>query len=144
MKQPNDPESVNKLASVAMPLSKLSRKLIGIGKTDDPHHPIRKKMTAREMVAQLFVSNCALCVLSRFAICEHVLHPNQADPNAEFIEAMHCTGASSVMYPVWNAYGVGVGTLASLLLMLRFYVELPIHCKDRASIVHAMRYTIHG
>jgi hypothetical protein len=64
------------------------------------------------------------------------------DANVEFIEAVHLAGASSVLYPVWNGFDQGgLSTLASLVFMIKFYSELPIHSQKRDSILHAARNT---
>jgi hypothetical protein len=64
------------------------------------------------------------------------------DANVEFIEAVHLAGASSVLYPVWNGFDQGgLSTLASLVFMIKFYSELPIHSQKRDSILHAVRNT---
>lgn len=76
----------------------------------------------RDIISQLFLRNCGLCVLSRFGITDDIHEPTAkgADSNLEFIEAVHMAGATTVMYPLWagNAQGA-LGTLGTLLFFIR-------------------------
>jgi hypothetical protein len=99
--------------------------------------------TSSDVIHQLYVKNCALCVLSRFGLTDDV--PSNKSPiiesNWEFIEAVHLAGACTVMAPLWEAGGQGLGTLANLIFLIRFYSILPSKSRDRISINETVRRT---
>jgi hypothetical protein len=81
----------------------------------------------RDIVAQLFLRNCGLCVLSRFGMTDDIPDPSPklADSNAEFVEAMHMAGATTVMYPLWSGNAQGaLGTLGTLLFFVRYAADM--------------------
>jgi hypothetical protein len=98
-------------------------------------------LTAEDLVRKLYVKNCALCILSRFGLTDDVLLTNSltVDSNWEFVEAVHAAGACSVMLPLWEGGGQGLGTLAHLLFLIRFYSILPSKSRERLSIVETCR-----
>ena len=103
----------------------------------------RNTLSSRDIIRQIFVRNCALCVLSRFGLCDDVptvRNLEKCDSNCEFIEAMHLAGAKGVMYPLWSggAQG-GLTTLAHLIFMVRFYSILPAHSKNPHAVVETVR-----
>lgn len=97
--------------------------------------------TVSDLIYQIYVKNCALCVLSRFGLTDDV--PSNKSPiieaNWEFIEAMHLAGACSIMVPLWEGGGQGIGTLAFVVFLIRFYSILPSKSRDRLSIVETVR-----
>lgn len=110
--------------------------------------------TSRDVIKQLRVSNCALCVLSHFDLTSDVhslLHSSATtttttgvdicDANCEFLEALHLAGAKTILSPLWNGNSEGIAALAHLLFQIRFYSVLPSLSKDRTSIVEACRST---
>jgi len=78
----------------------------------------------------------ATCTQSPF--CEAKV----VDANCEFIEAAHCAGATTILHPMWGTFEQGgLSTLSTLVFLVRFYSELPIHSRKRHSISHAVRNT---
>lgn len=110
---------------------------------DDARHTL----SAKEIVQQVFVKNCALCVLSRFGLIDDlkdIRSPagwNLCDINCEFIEALHLAGAKTVVNPLWDGNSAGLGALAHLIFLVRFYSILPTNSKSRLSIVETCRQT---
>jgi len=100
----------------------------------------RDSLNSKEFVAQLYVRNCALCVLSRFGIADDISDVRQGELNVEFIEAAHMAGATTLLYPIWSGgTQAGVGILAAQVFLIRFYTELPFHSADKRSVVTACR-----
>ena len=46
----------------------------------------------RDLVQQMYLRNCALCVLSRLGVTDDILDPRGAEANTEFIDAAHLAG----------------------------------------------------
>ena len=45
---------------------------------------------------------------------------------------MHLAGATTVMYPLWGCFEQGgLGPLAALIFLVRFYTELPVFSRVR-------------
>jgi hypothetical protein len=92
---------------------------------------------ARAIVSQLYLKNCALVVLSRLGVLDNVQAKHLALTGAEggvikdaawnILEAFQLAGACTVVCPLWGggATGGDLGQLARLILLLRFYFELP-------------------
>ena len=105
--------------------------------------------TSRDVIKQLRVSNCALCVLSHFDLTSDVLDirantsggVDTCDANCEFLEALHLAGAKTILSPLWNGNSEGNAALAHLLFQIRFYSILPSLSKDKTSVVEACRAT---
>ena len=99
--------------------------------------------TASDIIHQIYLKNCALCILSRFGLTDDV--PTSKSPiidgNWEFIEAVHLAGACTVIVPLWEAGGQGLGTLACLVFLIRFYSMLPSKSRDRISVNETVRKT---
>eukprot|EP01038_Epipyxis_sp_PR26KG_P007843 gene7843-10650_t len=99
------------------------------------------QLSSRQVTKQLYVRNCALCVLSRFGITDHVTEPmpKAAEANTEFIESMHLAGANTIMYPAWSggAAAGGLSSLATSLFLLRFYTILPSYSRHPRPVVEA-------
>lgn len=101
---------------------------------------LRKGLSSGDLVAQVTLANCALCVLSRHGITDGSLNKTVMEANVELIDAAHLAGACTVMYPCYNAGNMGgLSTLANLLFFLKFYMELPIHSRERHSVCIAVR-----
>ncbi len=107
-------------------------------------------LSGKDIVAQLYLKNCALCMLSRFAITDDVVdvkpsadgNLGNCESNVEFIDSLHLAGACTVIYPLWSPISQGViGILASQLFLIRFYVELPLLSRSKRSIIEAVRRT---
>ena len=91
----------------------------------------------RAIVSQLYLKNCALVVLSRLGVLDNVQAKHLALTGAEggvikdaawnILEAFQLAGACTVVCPLWGggATGGDLGQLARLVLLLRFYFELP-------------------
>lgn len=99
--------------------------------------------SASDFVKKIYVRNCALCVLSRFGLTDDVTQVDSLsiDSNWEFVEAMHISGACSVLVPLWYQNSHGMSTLADLLFLIRFYSILPSKSRERLSIVETVRRT---
>lgn len=52
----------------------------------------RSTINASDFVKQIYIKNCALCVLSRFGLIDDVYDINECDPSTEYIEAVHMAG----------------------------------------------------
>jgi len=61
-------------------------------------------MNSKEFIAQLYVKNCALCVLSRFGIADDVSDIRQGEANVEFLEAVHMAGIIIIIYNIAMLY----------------------------------------
>lgn len=46
-------------------------------------------MDSADIIKQLYVKNCALCILSRFGITDDVFEFDKLDTNTQFLEALH-------------------------------------------------------
>ena len=46
-------------------------------------------MDSADIIKQLYVKNCALCILSRFGLTDDVFEFDKLDTNTQFIEALH-------------------------------------------------------
>lgn len=101
----------------------------------------RRELSAPDLVAQVNLRNCALAVMSRFGVCDGALSGSGVvDANVEYLESMHMIGAATVMYPMQNTGDQGgLNTLASTLFLVKFYVELPAHSRERLSVCKAHR-----
>ena len=105
----------------------------------------RDQFSAKDVVQQVFVKNCALCTMSRYALADDLRDiRTQAgwglcDTNCEFIEALHLAGAKTVLHPLWSGSATGLAALAHLLFQIRFYSTLPANSKSRLSIVETCR-----
>lgn len=103
----------------------------------------RRTFNSSDVVKKLFLRNCGLAVLSRFGLSDDLLNHTSPiiDLNCDFIESFHLAGASTVMYPLWEGSGQGIGTLAHILYFLRFYSILPTKSRHRLSVVETCRKT---
>ena len=82
---------------------------------------VRKGLSSGDLVAQVSLANCALCVLSRHGITDGSLNKTVMEANVEMIDAAHLAGACTVMYPSYNAGNMGgLSTLANLLFFIKF------------------------
>jgi len=97
----------------------------------------RDTLNSADVVQQLYVKNCALCVLSRFGLTDDVVDFDKVDVNSQFLEAFHYAGANTLIYPLWASHGIG--RLANLLVLIRFYSVLSSNSKDRVSIAETLR-----
>ena len=52
----------------------------------------RDSMNSKDFIAQLYVKNCALCVLSRFGLADDISDVREGEVNVEFTEAAHLAG----------------------------------------------------
>jgi len=152
--------NVTKFAAVALPQYFNSK---GNATSDT-----RTQLNAADMVAQVHFRNCGLLILSRFGLADGTKAPKLSsttekvassstadnstvspyceakivDANCEFLEAAHCAGATTVLHPMWGTFEQGgLSTLSTLVFLVRFYSELPIHSRKRHSISHAVRNT---
>ena len=123
----------------------------------------RDMLTSRDLLKQVHLSNCALCIASRFCLSggvdpeirpqaqaqEQKLGGNLSDAlsaiqavcdgNVEVIDALHLAGACTVLYPLWDTVAQGgIGTIASTVLLIRFYSDLPTMSRLRRSVAHAL------
>jgi len=140
-------------AAIVLPQSEHVAKLldpIGTMQNGRQRSPdaLKIEFTSRDVIKQLHVSNCALCVLSHFDLTSDVDNlrantsgVNKCDANCEFLEALHLAGAKTIMNPLWNGNSEGIAALAHLLFQIRFYSVLPSLSKDKKSIVEACRAT---
>jgi hypothetical protein len=105
----------------------------------------RDRLSSWDVVQQVFVKNCALCTLSRFALTDDLLDIRApagwslCDTNCEFIEALHVAGAKTVMHPLWSGSATGLAALAHLVFQVRFYSTLPANSRSRLSVVETCR-----
>lgn len=100
----------------------------------------RVKLDAKDIIEQLYLRNCALCVLSRFGISDDVYDAADGEQSFEFIEALHLAGASTVLYPLWGGQAQGaLGVLANNLFLIRFYEELSYLADEAEPITDACR-----
>ena len=100
----------------------------------------RSTMNAREFVQQMYLRNCALCVLSRFGLMDDIYDPNSADPSCDFIESLHMAGAKTIVYPLWGGAMQGsLGVLAHTLGIIRFYEDLSYLADEAEPIADACR-----
>ena len=115
----------------------------------------RTLLSSKDVVAQLHLTNCALCVASRFSLSDGVyseedetgdrvtdasLVRDSCARNCELIDSLHMAGACTVMFPLWStATQGGIATLASVVFLLRFYAELPTCSQLKRSVCHAAR-----
>jgi hypothetical protein len=105
----------------------------------------RDSFSARDVVRQVFVRNCALCTMSRYALTDDLLDIRSpagwsaCDTNCEFIEALHLAGAKTVLHPLWSGRATGLAALAHLVFQIRFYSTLPANSKSRLAIVDTCR-----
>jgi hypothetical protein len=98
----------------------------------------RDRFSSNDIIRQIYVKNCALCVLSRFGVIDDVFEANKTECNLQFIEAVHLSGANTIIYPLWGANGIGI--LANLLFFIRFYSILS--SKSKVSQLIKNRYNI--
>lgn len=111
------------------------------------------RLSASDVIKQLHLRNCALCVVSRFALTDDITEvrpmplPTAApaatpDGNCEFVEALHLSGVTTCLYPLWGGpTGQGQGTFVNLLFLIRFYSTLPAASRHRLSVVETCRRT---
>ena len=99
----------------------------------------KDRMTSSDIIRQVYVKNCALAVLSRFGMTDDIADTSKCDPNCHFLEAIHLAGANCVLYPTWGGSDNGIGALANLVFLVRFYATLPTKSKDRLSIIETVR-----
>lgn len=105
----------------------------------------RQVLSSKEIVQQVFVKNCALCVLSRYGLVDDLYDIrtpaswDRCDTNTEMIEALHLAGAKTVLHPMWGGDASGLGALAHIVFLIRFYSVLPTNSKSRLSIVETVR-----
>jgi hypothetical protein len=105
----------------------------------------RDSLSARDVVRQVFVRNCALCIMSRYALTDDVPDIRSpsgwsaCDTNCEFIEALHLAGAKTVLHPLWSGRATGLAALAHLVFQIRFYSTLPANSKSRLAVVDTCR-----
>ncbi|KAJ1427662.1 hypothetical protein B484DRAFT_450245 [Ochromonadaceae sp. CCMP2298] len=114
---------------------------------DERLEDARNTLSSLDVVQQVYVQNCALCLLSRFGLTDDLLKikgrsksgAEICDTNCEFIESLHLAGAKTVLSPIWGGEWRGLGTLANLVFIIRFYSILPAHSKERLSVVVTVR-----
>lgn len=105
------------------------------------------KFTSKDIIKQLYVNNCALCVISHYDLINDLFGIQSSrnlelcDANCEFIEALHLAGAKTILHPLWNGDSHGISTLAHLVFQVRFYSNLPTLSKDKLSIIETCRNT---
>jgi len=100
----------------------------------------RAKLDTKDIIEQLYLRNCALCVLSRFGVSDDIYDVSDCEQSFEFIDALHLTGASTVLYPLWGGQAQGaLGVLASNLFLVRFYEELSYLADEAEPITDACR-----
>jgi len=74
----------------------------------------------RDFVQQIYLPNCALCVLSRFGATDDIWDVKGTESNFEFIESVHFAGATCVMYPLWGGLTQGsLGALGNTLMLIK-------------------------
>lgn len=123
----------------------------------------------RNIVNQIYFKNCALAVVSRIGILDRMsprkaaLHSNNIEIGDhvsdmyEIIDALQLAGnkrfypvgnilfngigCSSVVCPMWGggALGGDIGQLARILLISRFYYELPLHANQTRPVAIAVQ-----
>lgn len=107
----------------------------------------RQVLSSKEVIQQVFVQNCALCVMSRYGLVDDLTDIRTpaswglCDSNTEFVEALHLSGAKTVLHPIWGGDATGLGALAHIVFLIRFYSVLPSNSKSRLSIVETVRQT---
>lgn len=100
----------------------------------------KQEFMSTDVISNLFVRNCALCVLSRYSLTDDITILKQVDANIEFVEAVIMAGATTVMYPIWSGISQGaLGVLGSQIVLIRMYTELPFHSKKKTSIATALQ-----
>lgn len=120
-----------------------------------PQVPDDGFFSAKDVVAQWYLKNNALTILSRYGYTDDLSdldkHHARIEYTAQFIEAMHMAGACCVLYPMWDTTSTPAGvtghspaesgllTMARTLFLLRFYATLPARSRDRLSIVECVR-----
>jgi hypothetical protein len=103
------------------------------------------------MVSQLYLKNCALATLSRIGMLDN-LQARQVsissadggtvkDSSWDIIDALHLCGAPTVLFPLWGGGSMGgdVGQFARILLILRFYYELPSYAHYHRAVAKALQ-----
>jgi hypothetical protein len=113
----------------------------------------KERFDAKAIVANLYLENCALVVLSRVGVLDtvHAKHISSmaADGGAlknttwDLVEALHLSGAPSVVLPLWGggSFGGDMGQLARLVLLVRFYFELPNQAHRSRPVARAVQLT---
>jgi hypothetical protein len=119
----------------------------------------KRTLSSQDIIKRLYLKNCGLVVLSKFGITDDVYSVNPSassvsgnnppfsssssviDVNWDFIEAFHLSGVSTVLFPLWEGSNQGIGTLAHIIFLIRFYSILPSKSNDRLSIVETCRRT---
>jgi hypothetical protein len=139
-------EVLKNLDDLQNPLLKTTNKIqasIILPKSDPLNFQTSKRriLSAADVIKKLYLRNCALTVLSKFGISDDITHVKSPiiDLNWDFIEAFHLAGVSTVMFPLWEGSGQGIGTLAHVIFLIRFYSILPSRSHDRLSIIETVR-----
>lgn len=121
---------------------------------------IDSKLSAKDVVAQLYLRNCGLCVLSNYSPLTRVtIEVPAADTegvtsgkdilrdNFDLVDAFLLAGATSVLHPMWDmSQGAEssqdqLGRYAHLLFMIKFYSELPKYSSFKSAAPFAIRST---
>jgi hypothetical protein len=134
------------LADLANPLLKSTKRIqasLILPKSDPMNFQTSKKrlLTSTDIIKKLFLRNCSLAILSRYGVTDDVAHCRSPiiDLNWDLLEAFHLSGVASLMFPLWEGGGQGIGTLAHIIFLIRFYSVLPSKSHDRLSIVETCR-----
>jgi hypothetical protein len=108
---------------------------------------------AKAIVANLYLENCGLAVLSRVGVLDTIHSKHIAALTSsggalkntawDLVEALHLSGAPSVVLPLWGggSFGGDMGQLARLVLFIRFYFELPNQAHRSRPIARALQLT---
>lgn len=55
----------------------------------------KSTFNSADIIKQLYVRNCALCILSRFALTDDVFEADKCETNSQFLEAFHVAVSSN-------------------------------------------------
>ena len=119
---------------------------------------VKARFDAKAIVANLHLENCALVVLSRVGVLDGMHGKHLASMTSmtsdgrsgglqnsvwDLVEALHLAGAPSVVLPLWGggSFGGDMGQLARLLLLVRFYFELPNQAHRSRPVARALQLT---
>ena len=110
------------------------------------------RFDAKAIVKNLFLENCALVVMSRVGVLD-VVSGKQFDNMStggsirntvwDLVEAFHFAGAPTVLLPLWGggSFGGDMGQLARIVLLVRFYFELPNQAHRSRPVARALQHT---
>lgn len=96
------------------------------------------KMTATDIVKQLWLKECRLVVLSRYTLLECATSTAQAAAAVGVVDAFLLAGATSVMHPTWAVHSTS-SIVCSLLITLKMTENLPSFRTRRTPLVEALR-----